>query len=245
MSTPPRVTLTERDEAVRRIRSRREHRGDPSAELIPDSDTAGVLDYLHKHRSASAHVRRADALDGLVLDTWCWWEAQRRRYRLLTAGAAAGLTLRQLGEPRGITTRAGSQDSIDRLAAVLEHDVPDEKITRRERRQDRARDCRDRWIASHRQEIVGTARALLDQAVKHEIPDRAFLDELADDLNADDLTAPSLHVLGVAASELRTVPSVLDLPARHTVHRTLARVDRLRQNFAELRPVPRSSSTRA
>ena len=216
-----------------------------------------VLDYLARRGPAGIPrwVAAADTADGLILSTWCWWDDRRREHRLLRNGRHLGLSLSELGAPLGITTRRGTQDRIDRLDALLRYDRPDEQLTRTARREAKAGDGRQVWLDAHRDEIravlagfLAQARRFADAVAPEEqgSPDiepsdvdqpaaaRAgeWLDELAADYDADDLTPATVAVAGLAAAELRTTRAVLELDAKHRLHTALREVEILRARMA-------------
>ncbi|MCU1654764.1 MAG: hypothetical protein JWQ60_5913, partial [Pseudonocardia sp.] len=146
-------------------------------------------------------------------------------------------------------------DRIDRLDALLRYDRPDEQLTRDARRAARNRDARQDWIDAHRDEIRAVLAGFLAQARRfadtvapdeHEgssdvepgdvdLPSAGageWLDELAADYEADDLTPATVAVAGLAAAELRTAPAVLGLDPRHRLHTALREVEAMRARYA-------------
>lgn len=228
------------------IAKRRAKVDDRNRELLPDSpdsDPREVLDYLRKYsgRDIPKWVLQADISDALTLNNWLWWEDRRRELHFLKAGRDRGLFLAQLGAQVGVG-KQGVVDRIDRLEALLRYDRPDEKITRSSRRSDRQarerRPAEDAWLEAHRDELVTVITGLVDQADRYELEgeDREWIDQLAIDARDDDLTPATMVILGLAAAELRTAPTVLALDSTrpHAVHTLLARADGLRSQFAEL-----------
>jgi hypothetical protein len=257
MATPPRITDAELAAALHRIARRHDRIDDPRRSAM-GSEPRDVLDYLAGRGAAGIPrwVAAADTADALILHTWCWWDERRREHRLLRTGRTLGLSLAELGAPLGITTRRGTQDRLDRLDALLTYDRPDEQLTRTARREDRARDARQLWIDTHRDEVravlagfLAQARRVFDAApptddgVDPEIgPDtdasgdpmgeRGWLDELAADYAADHMTPATLAVAGLAVAELRATPGVLSLDPRHRLHAVLRDVNALRARMA-------------
>ncbi|MFC7344961.1 hypothetical protein [Saccharopolyspora griseoalba] len=245
MATPPRVHRAELAAALARISARRVKVDDPDREQLPDSpeaDPREVLDYLQKH--SGPHIPRwvlqAEVLDALTLLNWLWWQDQAREHYWLQAGRERGLFLAQLGAQRGIG-KQGIRDRIDRGEALLLFHRPDEQLTREARRNATAargrRGAELAWIAEHRVELHELISGLLAQADQHQLHDtqREWLDELAADARADDLTPATMVVLGLACAELRNAPGVLTLDSarQQTVHTLLAHADRLRSRFAD------------
>jgi hypothetical protein len=256
VSTPPRITDIELSAAVERI-ARRHDRIDDSRRSAMGTAARDVLDYLAARGPAGIPrwVAAADTADALILSTWCWWDDRRREHRLLRNGRHLGLSLSELGAPLGITTRRGTQDRIDRLDALLRYDRPDEQLTRAARRERRDSDARQVWIDAHRDEIRAVLAGFLAQARRFaaavapeehaggpdddpgdvDLPSAGageWLDELAADYDADDLTSATLAVAGLAAAELRTAPAVLELDAKHRLHTALREVEILRARLA-------------
>jgi hypothetical protein len=246
MATRPKVHRSELSRAIVMIAKRRAKVDDRHRELLPDSpdaDPREVLDYLRKYsgRDIPMWVLQAEITDALTINNWLWWEDRRRELHFLKAGRDRGLFLSQLGAQVGVG-KQGVVDRIDRLEALLRYDRPDEKITRSSRRSDReARERRpteDSWLESHRAELLDLINALVAQADRYELEDeeREWVDQLRIDARDDDLTPATMVILGLAAAELRTAPTVLALDSTrpHKVHALLARADGLRSQFAEL-----------
>jgi len=232
------------------IASRRAKVDDPNRHHLPDapdSDPREVLDYLQKYSGSAIPrwVLQADVCDALTLNNWLWWEDQRRELHFLTAGRERGLFLTQIGAQVGIG-KQGVIDRIDRLEALLRYDRPDEKISRAARQADRqARERRpveDAWLDAHRSEIAGAIVELLSAAERMRLAeqDREWLDELAVDGRTAVFNSATMVILGLAAAELRTSRSMLELDSSRpcAVHGTLQRVERLRGRFAELGATP-------
>jgi hypothetical protein len=158
----PKISAVERDAAIARIDRRHARIDDPRRSEL-GTDPREVLAFVLNRGPVGVPrwVAAADHTDALVLWTWCWWEDRRTERRLLRQGLAAGLSLSDLGAPLGITSRQGVRDRLDRLSGLLEYDRPDEQITRDARRQNRARDARQRWIEDHRDEVRAVLLALL------------------------------------------------------------------------------------
>lgn len=209
----------------------------------PDSDPREILDYLRTYSGPQipTWVLQAEVCDALILLTWLWWEDRRRELQLLKAGRARGLPLAQLGAQIGVG-KQGVLDRIDRLEALLRYDRPDEKITRAARHANR--DGQERaaaehaWIDHNRAELSEAISSLTAAADRYELEGegREWLDELAVDARDGELTPATMVILGLAAAELRTAPAVIALqgPRPHAVHHLLARIDKLRNQFAEL-----------
>lgn len=255
MVTPPRILAAERDAAIARIDRRHARFDDPRRSEL-GSEPREVLEFVLGRGTVGVPrwVSAADHADALVLWTWLWWEDRRTERRLLRQGLAAGLSLSDLGSPLGITTRQGTQDRIDRLGALLEYDRPDEQLSRDLRRQLRARDARQVWIDDHRDEVRAVLLALLIQAhrvlaegdadldsgadgstpgpgrdIEIEVhPAREWLDAIGADYTDDTLTPATLAAAGLAAAELRTDRSVLNLDRHHRIHGALHALDALR-----------------
>ena len=221
--------------------------------LALGTEPRDVLDYLITRGGAGIPrwVAAADVADALVLTTWCWWEDRRRERQLLRKGLHLGLSLAELGAPLGMRTPQGTRDRLDRLDALLKFDRPDEQLTRTARREHSEHDARQDWIDQHRAEIRAILAAVLAQAARvgrssltdAETPstdpqieaDRAepdWLDELAADYNSDQLTPATLALAGLAAAEMRTRPTILNLDPKHRLHAVLRYLDTLRTRFA-------------
>ncbi|MFI5736187.1 hypothetical protein ACIA49_39095 [Kribbella sp. NPDC051587] len=253
MSTPPKVSRLEVVEAVRRIASRRAQVDDRSRDRLPDAPDSApleVLDYLVRYsgNNIPMWVRRADALDALVLTTFVWWEQRRLELRFLEAGKASGEYLAVLGGKLGVG-RQGAQDRIDRSTALLRYaDVgPDEKFIRKERRAQRADQVvpvslspEELWIAARRDELVAVISGLDEEADHHGLDgdeQRGWLDELVLDVGEEHLTPRTMTMLGLAVDELRVAEPILALPSvrhRHRIHDLLRDADVLRSDFAGL-----------
>jgi hypothetical protein len=209
----------------------------------PDADPREVLDYLLKYSGTNIPrwVLQADVGDALTLNNWLWWEDRRRELHFLKAGRDRGLFLTQLGAQLGIG-KQGVIDRIDRLEALLRYDRPDEKLSRESRRNER--NARDRravelaWIDRHRRALTDVITALLEHADRYHLADddREWLDELAVDLRAGELSPATMVMLGLAAAELRAAPAVLALagPRPYRVHTVLARAETLRSRYTQL-----------
>ena len=177
--------------------------------------------------------------DALTLNNWLWWEDRRRELHFLRAGRDRGLFLSQLGAQVGVG-KQGVVDRIDRLEALLRFDRPDEKIARAARREERERRERlpaeEAWLSARRTDLHAVITGLVDQADRFDVEERDWVDELEIDGRGDDFTPATMVILGLAAAELRTAPSVLGLDSTrpYAVHTLLGRADVLRTQFAEL-----------
>jgi hypothetical protein len=238
------VHRSELESTLVRIARRRAKVDDPDREKLPDSpasDPREVLDYLCKY--SGPHIPRwvlqADVCDALTLNNWLWWQDRRRELHFLKAGRERGLFLSQLGSQVGVG-KQGVIDRIDRLEALLRYDRPDEKLSRASRSAERER--RDRWpieqawLDAWRDELRAVIAGLVEQADRLDVVERDWVDELDIDGRADDISAATIVILGLASAELRTAPSVLGLDSArpYAVHSLLARADNLRNQFAEL-----------
>lgn len=208
----------------------------------PDSDPREILVYLQKYSGGDIPrwVLQADVCDALTLNNWLWWEDRRRELHFLKAGRDRGLFLSQIGAQVGVG-KQGVLDRIDRLEALLRYDRPDEKIVRAARLADRQarerRPAEDRWLDGHRDDLLAVMSGLVAHADRYALADeeREWLDELAIEGQAADLTPATMVILGLAAAELRTAPAVLDLESvrPHAVHGVLRRAEELRCRFAD------------
>jgi hypothetical protein len=245
VGTRPKVHQFEVERAIEMIAKRRKKVDDSNLDRLPDSacsDPREVLDYLRKFSGIDIPrwVLQADVSDALVLNNWLWWEDRRRELHFLKAGRDRGLFLAQIGAQVGIG-KQGVLDRIDRLEALLRYDRPDEKITRAAREAERqARERRpteEAWLAARRDELLAVIAELSYEADRFDLldEDREWLDELAIDARGD-FTPATMVILGLAAAELRTAPSVLALEGTrpYGVHGLLNRADALRCAFAEL-----------
>jgi hypothetical protein len=227
------------------IAGRRRKVDDSNLDRLPDSagsDPREILDYLQRFSGANIPrwVLQADVSDALVLNNWLWWEDRRRELHFLKAGRDRGLFLSQIGAQVGIG-KQGVLDRIDRLEALLRYDRPDEKITRSarvaERQARERRPAEEAWLAARRDELLAVITELSYEADRFGLidEDREWLDELAIDARGD-FTPATMVILGLAAAELRTAPSILGLESTrpYAVHSLLARADGLRCAFAEL-----------
>ena len=232
--------------AITVIARRRTKVGDRNRDLLPDaedSDPREVLDYLRRFCGPDIPrwVLQAEISDALTLNNWLWWEDRRRELFFLKAGRQRGLFLAELGAQVGVG-KQGVLDRIDRLEALLRFDRPDEKLTRATRQAARAKQDRRhaqmRWIQEHREVLLSTIAALIDQADHYGLADadREWIDELAADAGDETLVPTTLTILGLATAELRTFPAVvsLDVQRPRPVHRVLAGADSLRSSFAAL-----------
>ncbi|MBP1822979.1 hypothetical protein J3E61_006615 [Mycobacterium sp. OAE908] len=230
--------------AITRIARRRAKIDDRHLELLPDSaasDPREVLDYLRRFSGPDIPrwVLQADVCDALTLNNWLWWEDRRRELYFLKAGRDRGLFLSQIGAQVGVG-KQGLIDRIDRLEALLRYDRPDEKISRAARQTERERQARmpteEAWFHARRDELMNVINGFVQQADRFEIDEREWVDELEIDGRDDEFTSSTMVILGLAASELRTAPAVLELDSTrpYTVHTLLARADTLRSQFAEL-----------
>ncbi|MGE2817932.1 hypothetical protein ACQI5H_22725 [Mycobacterium heidelbergense] len=244
MAARPNVHRSEVGLALVRIARRRAKVDDPDREKLPDSpesDPRDVLDYLRKYSGSNIPrwVLQADVCDALTLNNWLWWEDRRRELHFLKAGRDRGLFLSQLGSQVGVG-KQGVLDRIDRLEALLRYDRPDEKIVRAARRAEREQRERlpvvEAWLAARRDDLRAVIVGLVDQADRFDVEEREWVDELEIDGRDDHLSAATMVILGLAASEVRTAPAVLALDSArpYAVHSVLARADGLRSQFAEL-----------
>jgi hypothetical protein len=244
VATRPKVHRTEAGLAIVRIARRRAKVEDRNREKLPDSsdsDPREVLDYLRKYSGSDIPrwVLQADVCDALTLNNWLWWEDRRRELHFLRAGRDRGLFLSQIGAQVGVG-KQGVLDRIDRLEALLNYDRPDEKISRTARRSERERQERmpdeEAWLRSRRNDLHEIITGLVEQAIRHDVEERDWLDELELDGREDDFNSATMVILGLAAAELRTAPAILRLESSrpHAVHTLLARADDLRSQFAEL-----------
>lgn len=246
MGPPPQVGNDQLSETVARIVRRRVKVDDPDRYLLPD-DTENpqvreVLDYLQSHSRVPRWVAQADVADALTLMNYLWWQDRRRELAWLRTGIRRGLFLSQLGAQVGIG-KQGVKDRLDRLEALLTFDRPDERITRAQRRAaadaEARREAEIAWIADHVDELAAIAAGFTTAADRFHLDDeeREWIDELARDARDQDFTPGSVRVLALAADELRTAPSILELGAGgrpYRVHEWLARADRARSAFAGL-----------
>lgn len=108
-----------------------------------------MLEYLTRHSGRVPQITVAeDTLDALVLHTWLWWQDRRRERALLRRGKYAGLYLREMGHPLGITSHQGVQDRLDRLDALIAHDRPDGHLSRAARAEAARSEERTRWASA-------------------------------------------------------------------------------------------------
>jgi hypothetical protein len=244
VATRPKVHRSEVATAITRIARRRAKIDDRHLELLPDSaasDPREVLDYLRRFSGPDIPrwVLQADVCDALTLNNWLWWEDRRRELYFLKAGRDRGLFLSQIGAQVGVG-KQGLLDRIDRLEALLRYDRPDEKISRAARQTERERQARmpteEAWLHARRDELMNVINGFVQQADRFEIDEREWVDELEIDGRDDEFSSSTMVILGLAASELRTAPAVLELDSTrpYTVHTLLARADNLRSQFAEL-----------
>jgi hypothetical protein len=243
MATPARITAAERDAAIARIDRRHARIDDPRRSEL-GTEARDALEFVLNRGPVGVPrwVSAADHADALVLATWCWWEDRRTERRLLRQGLAAGLSLAEIGAPLGITTRQGVRDRLDRLAALLEFDRPDEQLTRTARRQAHVRDARQVWIDEHRAEIRAVLLGLLiqgrrvlgddDDGAGEPHPAREWLDEVDADYTDDILTPATLAAAGLAAAELRASDPVRILDPPHRIHGALRALESLRARLA-------------
>jgi hypothetical protein len=244
VATRPKVHRDEAGQAIIRIARRRAKVDDRNREKLPDSsasDPREVLDYLRKHSGPDIPrwVLQADVCDALTLNNWLWWEDRRRELHFLKAGRDRGLFLTQIGAQVGVG-KQGVLDRIDRLEALLNYDRPDEKISRASRRSERERQDRmpveETWLRSRRDELQEVITGLVEQAYRHDVEEREWIEELEIDGRGDDFNPATMVILGLAAAELRTAPAILGLESSrpYAVHTLLARADDLRSEFAAL-----------
>ena len=200
-----------------------------------------MLDYLRRHSGPDIPrwVLQADVCDALTLNNWLWWEDRRRELHFLKAGRDRGLFLTQIGAQVGVG-KQGVLDRIDRLEALLNYDRPDEKISRASRRTARERRARmpveETWLRSRGNELQEIIVGLVEQAYRHDVEEREWIEELEIDGRGDDFNSATMVILGLAAAELRTAPAILGLESTrpYAVHTLLARADDLRSEFAAL-----------
>jgi hypothetical protein len=233
---------------LRRVVNRRIKVDDPDRALLPDdtenpqvSEVYAVLDYLATHIRVPEWVTRADVSDALRLNNYLWWDERRRELAWLRTGVRRKLMLAQLGAAVG-TGKQGVRDRIDRLEALLAYQRPDEQLTREARRAARAADARREvetgWVDTHAEQLTAISGGFTAAAERYELADdeREWVDELAADAREQAFSPASMAVLGLAADELRTAPTVVALPGPrpYAVHGWLARADALRSEFAAL-----------
>lgn len=244
---------------LRRVVKRRIKVDDPDRSLLPDdtenpqvSEVYAVLDYLAGHTRVPEWVTHADVSDALRLYNYLWWAERRRELAWLRAGVRRKLPLAQLGAAVG-TGKQGVRDRIDRLEALLAYQRPDEQLTREARRAARAADARREvetgWVDAHAAELAAIAGGFTTAAVRYELADaeREWVDELAADARDQAFSPASMTVLGLAADELRTAPTIVALPGPrpHAVHQWLARADVLRSEFGALGAATAGSAAEA
>lgn len=232
------------ERAIALIAARRRKIEDPHRESLPDSPTSDpreILDYLRKYSGPQIPrwVLQADVCDALTLLNWLWWDDRRREHHFLKAGVARGLFLAQLGAQVGVG-KQGVRDRIDRLEALLRYDRPNEKLTRAARRAaadaEQRRSAEDAWLTTHHDQLVTVMADLVTHAARYGLDQREWIDELHADLIDEILTPSTMVILGLAATEVRTAPAVLELDSArpHAVHTTLTRADDARSQFAGL-----------
>jgi hypothetical protein len=92
------------------------------------------------------------------------------------------------------------------------------------------------WLRSRRDELQEIITGLVEQAYRHDVEEREWIEELEIDGRGDDFNPATMVILGLAASELRTAPAILGLESTrpYAVHTLLARADDLRSEFAAL-----------
>lgn len=242
------------ERAIAMIAARRRKIEDPHRESLPDSPTSDpreILDYLRKYSGPQIPrwVLQADVCDALTLLNWLWWDDRRREHHFLKAGLARGLFLSQLGAQVGVG-KQGVRDRIDRLEALLRYDRPNEKLTRAARRAaadaEQRRSAEDAWLASHHDQLVTVMADLVTHAARYGLDEREWIDELHADLIDEILTPSTMVILGLAATEVRTAPHVLELDSArpHEVHTALTRADAARSQFASLGASTKPPTTR-
>lgn len=126
MTTPPRPTRDEYEDALRRIHDRRRAAGDDHP-LALSEDPREVLSYLRRrgHSGLVQDDTGDDIVDGLTLRLWLWWEGEQTELWLLEAAERLKRSRRAVGETLGLTSGQGLVDRITRLRAKLrrpEHD---------------------------------------------------------------------------------------------------------------------------
>lgn len=251
---------TELTAALDRIHWRHAKVDDPRRSGLSD-EPAQILEHLTRYSTMlPMWVRGHDALDGLILLNWLWWEDRRRERSLLRRGLAAGLTHRELGEPLGITTTQGVRDRLDRLDALLAHDRPDEKLTRAARHEAAQHATRARWIADHEAD----ARTVIENLIREiaRVPELAplltvpvtasevgrgdehavlmadaaeWFSELRADLATPQLSPATIGVLNIAIAPLRSLLHDLGLDPGHGLWRALRAAEQLRSRDAAAR----------
>jgi hypothetical protein len=244
VSTPPRITAAERDAAIARIGRRHDRIDDPRRSEL-GTEPRDVIAFVLGRGPAGVPrwVAAADHLDAVVLTTWCWWEDRRTERRLLRQALMVGISLSDLGAPLGIRTRQGMRDRLDRLAALLTYDRPDEQLTRIARRDLGHRDRRQDWIDAHRDQIRAVLLALHAQTSRvlgpmsgdgdpDEESVRGWLDELDADYRDDAISPATLAVAALAAGELRDHIAVQALDERHPLLAVLREIALLRAQIA-------------
>jgi hypothetical protein len=238
------VHRAEVERAIARTAARRRKIEDPHRESLPDSPTSDpreILDYLRKYSGPQIPrwVLQAEVCDALTLLNWLWWDDRRREHHFLKAGLARGLFLSQLGAQVGVG-KQGVRDRIDRLDALLRYDRPNEKLTRAARRAatdaQQRRSVEDAWLSTHHDQLVTVMADLVTHASRYGLEEREWIDELHADLVDEILTPSTMVILGLAATEVRTAPAVLELDSArpHGVHTALTRADEARSQFAGL-----------
>ncbi len=261
MTTPPRVTRAEVEAAIARVHWRHAKVDHPRRSGLSD-DPAGVLEHLTRHSASLPQwVIGEDTLDGLTLQSWLWWEDRRRERALLRRGLRAGLYLREMGTPLGITTHQGVRDRLDRLDALLARDQPDEKLTRAARRAAALDESISGWLDAHSGRVRAVIARLLyetdrvpelavtagpsepdsaggwsssDGGGEHEVLQEAaeWLGELRVDLDSNAVSPATVSLLGLAVGPLRIGLQRLDLDPGHGLWRVVREVDRLRSDAA-------------
>lgn len=251
VTTPPRVSRAEVDEALRRIAARHRKVDDEKFSLIEHESAGQVLEFIERHPTRVPWVDEADIYDGLVL--WVW-EQQCGKHQLLTllnrGHKERGMPLKQLGSPLGLGIKArkgntkvrnrrqGVLHLIDRLTAWAEHGVPDATRAREERRARKEIDSAEQrqvaWLVRNHDRVVAVARRLLSVAAFADEEAKASLEEVERDLVNDEWSPASLSWMRLAAGEMRVMPEVLPLPSQHRVMKAIHAVDELSDAYSHL-----------
>jgi hypothetical protein len=223
MRKPPKVSSARLQRALDGIHNRHADDDNTSTHLL-SSDPREVLAYLQRRgvRELRGDANGHDVVDALTLRIWLWWEGERAEVWFMAAGVQLGLTGKTIGEPLGVTTRAGVMSRLDYKRELIADDTAGVE---------QAQTGRVAWLAEHRDEIVAVARTLVEHwdLVSEETAEQ--LVEVRHDLREGRCTPESFAYIDWAVEDVAIDPAVVELPVGNPLKRALAAWSRLLASY--------------
>lgn len=219
MRKPPKVSSARLQRALDDIHRRHADDDNTSTHLL-SSDPREVLTYLQRRgvRELRGDANGHDVVDALTLRIWLWWEGERAEVWFMEAGVQLGLTGKTIGEPLGVTTRAGVTSRLEYKRELIADETAGIE---------QAQTGRTRWLAEHRDQITAVAKILVDHWDQVSEETAESLVEVRHDLRDGRCTTESCAYIDWAVEDVAIDPAVAELPADHVLRQALATWRRL------------------